>query len=94
VSRKNVEIVRRAVAAFNARDRDRALSLCDPEIEFRSPLEQETYRGLDGMVRWTETVDAALEDFHFEDLRYARERGFLGPNDELTERRALPVRGS
>ena len=70
MSEENVEIVRRAVAAFNARDRDRPLSLCDPEIEFRSPLEQETYRGLDGMVRWTETVDAALEDFHFEDLRF------------------------
>ena len=70
MSEENVEIVRRAVAAFNTRDTDRALSMCDPEIEFRSPFEQETYRGLDGMVRWRETMDAALEDFHVEDLQF------------------------
>jgi hypothetical protein len=36
MARENVEIMRRALAAFNARDRDRALSMCDPEIELRS----------------------------------------------------------
>ena len=33
MSQENVEVVRRAMAAFNARDRDHALSRCDPEIE-------------------------------------------------------------
>jgi ketosteroid isomerase-like protein len=70
MSEENVEIVRRAVAAFNAGDRDRALSMCDPEIEYRSPFEQKTYRGLDEMVRWRETMAAALEDFHLEDIRF------------------------
>jgi ketosteroid isomerase-like protein len=70
MSEENVEIMRRAVAAFNTGDTDRALSMCDPEIEFRSPFEQETYRGLDGMVRWRETMGAALEDFHVEDLQF------------------------
>jgi ketosteroid isomerase-like protein len=69
MSQENVEIVR-ALAAFNARDRDRALSMCDPEIEYRSPFEQKTYRGLDGMVRWREDVAAAIEDFHLEDSRF------------------------
>jgi ketosteroid isomerase-like protein len=58
------------VAAFNARDRDRVLSLCDPEIEFRSAVEQKTYRGLDEMVRYREGVAAVMEDFHFEDSRF------------------------
>jgi len=53
MSQENVEIVRRAVAAFNARDMDRFLSMCDPEIEFCSAfVEQKTYRGLDEMVRY------------------------------------------
>ena len=74
MSEENVELMRRAFEAFNARDREGALSLCDPEIEYRSAfvpaLEQKTYRGLDGMVRWREDVAAALEDFHMEDIRF------------------------
>jgi ketosteroid isomerase-like protein len=69
MSQENVEVVRRAVAAFNARDRD-ALSLCDPEIELRSPFEQRTYRGLEGVVRYGEDVDATMEDLHAEDIRF------------------------
>ncbi len=45
VSEENVEIVHRVFEAFNARDRTAALSMCDPEIEYRSPFEQKTYRG-------------------------------------------------
>jgi ketosteroid isomerase-like protein len=70
MSQENVEVVREAMAAFNARDRDRVLSLCDPEIEYRSPLEQKTYRGLDEIVRWREVMAAVIEDFHFEDSRF------------------------
>ena len=64
MSQENVEIMRRAMAAFNARDRDHALSMCDPEIELWSPFEQKTYRGLDEMVQWTQDLAAAMEDFH------------------------------
>jgi ketosteroid isomerase-like protein len=70
MSQENVEVVRKAMAAFNARDRDRVLSMCDPEIEYRSPIEQKTYRGLDEIVRWREDVAAVMEDFHFEDSRF------------------------
>jgi ketosteroid isomerase-like protein len=70
MSEENVEIVRRAVAAFNARDRERVLSMCDPEIEFRSAIEQKTYRGFDEVVGYREEVAAVMEDFHFEDSRF------------------------
>jgi ketosteroid isomerase-like protein len=70
MSEENVEIVRRAVDAFNARDRDRVLSMCDPEIEFWSAVEQKAYRGLDEMVRYREDVAAVMEDFHFEESRF------------------------
>jgi ketosteroid isomerase-like protein len=66
MSQENVEIVRRAVDAFNAGDRDRLLSLVDPEIEFRSAVEQKTYRGHAGLVRYREDVDAVIEEFHLE----------------------------
>jgi ketosteroid isomerase-like protein len=70
MSEENVEIVRQAVEAFNARDRDRLLGLMDPEIEFRSVFERKTYRGLAEMVQYREDLDATLEEFHSEDDRF------------------------
>jgi ketosteroid isomerase-like protein len=69
MSQENVEIVRQAVEAFNARDRDRLLDLMDPVIEFRSMFERKTYRGLAEMVQYREDLDAMLEEFHSEDDR-------------------------
>jgi ketosteroid isomerase-like protein len=70
MSQENVEIVRRAVAAVNAGDVDRLLTLVDAEIEFRSPMEQMTYRGIAGIVRYANDVAAVMEDFHTEDDRF------------------------
>ena len=70
MSQENVEIVRRAVAAFNARNRKELLGLMDPEIEYQSLMEQKIYRGLDGMVQYRDDVDAVLENFHTEDDRF------------------------
>jgi ketosteroid isomerase-like protein len=70
MSQENVEVVRRAAAAFNAGDRDRLLALFDPEIEYRSPMEQRTYRGIEGMLRYRSDVDAVLEDFRTEEDRF------------------------
>jgi ketosteroid isomerase-like protein len=70
MSEENVEVVREAVDAFNARDRDRLLGLMDPEIEFRSVFERKTYRGLAEMVQFREDLDATLEEFHSEDDRF------------------------
>jgi ketosteroid isomerase-like protein len=70
MSEENIEIVRQAVEAFNARDRDRLLGLMDPEIEFRSVFERKTYRGLAEMVQYREDLDATLDEFHSEDDRF------------------------
>ena len=70
MSQENVEIVRRAVDAFNARDREQLLGLTDPEIEYRSPMEQRTYRGIAGMQQYRDDVDAVLGDFHTEEDRF------------------------
>jgi len=70
MSEENVEVIRNAVEAFNAGDRERLFSLVDPEIEFRSAFEQKTYRGLDGLVRYREDVAAVLEGFHVEHDRF------------------------
>jgi ketosteroid isomerase-like protein len=70
MSQENVEVVRRAVEAFNAGDRARLLSFADPEVEFQSVVEQKVYRGADGLVQYREDVDAALEEFHTEDDRF------------------------
>jgi ketosteroid isomerase-like protein len=64
MSQENVEVVRVGIEAWNAGDTDRALSVFDPEIEFRSATERKTYRGLDEMVRYREDVGAVIEDFH------------------------------
>ena len=58
MSKENVEVVRRAVAAVNAGDVDRLLTLVDAEIEFRSPMEQRTYRGIAGIVRYANDREA------------------------------------
>jgi ketosteroid isomerase-like protein len=70
MSQENVEIVRRAMDAFNARDRERLLSLMDPEIEYRSATEQKTYRGIAGVVQYRADVDAVMEDFHTDEDRF------------------------
>src|SRR3954447_5295948 len=70
MSQESVEIVRRAVAAFNARNRKELLGLMDPEIEYQSLMEQKIYRGLDGMVQYRDDVDAVLKNFHTEDDRF------------------------
>jgi ketosteroid isomerase-like protein len=69
MSEENVEIVRAGIEAWNEGDRDRALSVFDPAIEFYSPAERKTYRGLDGMARYIQDVGAVIEDSHFEGTR-------------------------
>jgi ketosteroid isomerase-like protein len=70
MSEENVDVVRQTIEAFNSRDRDRLLSLLDPEIEFRSAVEQKTYRGHAGMVRYREDIDAVMEEFRIEGDRF------------------------
>jgi hypothetical protein len=42
----------------------------DPEAEFRSQVEQRTYRGVAGFVQYRNDVDAVMEDFHTEEDRF------------------------
>jgi ketosteroid isomerase-like protein len=63
-SADNVQIVRRALEAFNSRGVDAALQYLDPEIEWWGPpewLEERLYSGHDGVRRlasfWTQTFD-------------------------------------
>jgi ketosteroid isomerase-like protein len=56
VSERNVELHRRALRAFNARDVEALLAYCDPEIEFHSavtaPVSGGLYHGHEGVRRW------------------------------------------
>ena len=47
MSQENVEVVREAVDALNAGDRERLLSVFHQEVEFRSVAEQKAYRALE-----------------------------------------------
>jgi hypothetical protein len=48
-----VDFVRHFVAAFNERDVETMIALCDPRIECHSAIEIEgVYHGHDGLLRW------------------------------------------
>jgi ketosteroid isomerase-like protein len=62
------------LAALNARDFDSLTELLDPAVEFRSILGaaegEAAYRGIDGLRKWAEEVDAVWEDWHQEVVDY------------------------
>jgi ketosteroid isomerase-like protein len=70
MSEENVEVIRAAMAAFNARDPETMLSLMDPNVEFESAIERKVYRGHDGMVRYRREADAVMQGFHTEEDRF------------------------
>jgi SnoaL-like domain len=70
MSQENVEVVREAVDALNARNRERLRSVFHPEVEFRSVAEQKVYRGYAGLVEYRRDVDATLDDFRTEEDRF------------------------
>jgi ketosteroid isomerase-like protein len=57
MSQENVELLHRAYDAFNRRDLDALLALCDPDVEFISYTMQvergDPYRGHDGVRSWS-----------------------------------------
>jgi ketosteroid isomerase-like protein len=73
MSQENVELVHRGLDAFNRRDLDALLALCDPDVEFFSRVAEleggGPYRGHDGMRSWWQNffgvwlkVSAEIED--------------------------------
>ncbi len=71
-----MEVVRRAVAALNARDVDAYLACCTEDVELHTPLEPVVgaYERREGMARWLVDIEDAVPDFQI-DLREVRALG-------------------
>ena len=73
MSEQNVAAVREGFAAFNARDVERLVALCDPDCEwlpFRAQLEGMTYRGHSGIRQFVRDMDDDWEDFRIEPMEF------------------------
>jgi ketosteroid isomerase-like protein len=64
MSHENVELFRRAVEAFNARDLERFIALFDPDVEFHSSFSgvSAVYHGHEGLRRWHQDLEDAWGD--------------------------------
>jgi hypothetical protein len=65
MSEHDVELTRRYIAAFNARDIEALIMYCDPSIELHSTFAAvggAIYRGHDGLRRWHRDLGEAWED--------------------------------
>jgi ketosteroid isomerase-like protein len=64
MSERNVELTRRLLEAFNARDRDAYIALSDPGVEFHTPFAAvgAVYRGHDAVEMWQRDIDDAWGD--------------------------------
>lgn len=83
MSQENVELYRRAFRAFNARDIEAFIALCDPHIDFHSTFAAvggARYSGHDGLRRWHRD----LEDAWGEGIRVEPEAYFDIDNQTLT----------
>jgi ketosteroid isomerase-like protein len=70
MARENVEVVREAVDALDAGNRDRLLRVFQPEVEFSSVAEQKVYCGFAGLIEYRQDVGATLDDFRTEEDRF------------------------
>jgi ketosteroid isomerase-like protein len=68
MAQENVEIVRRVLAALNARDLEGYLSCCRDDVELHLPVVAGVYEGPEGIKRWFADIEDAGPDFHI-DLR-------------------------
>ncbi len=70
MSQENIELFYRAHDAFNRRDIDALLNLCDPDVEFFSGLVEleggGPHRGHDGLRSWWESILRVFPDFSTE----------------------------
>jgi hypothetical protein len=64
VSEQNVELHRRTIEAFNARDIGKFIAFCDPTIELHSTFAElgNLYVGHDGVRRWYRELEDAFGD--------------------------------
>jgi ketosteroid isomerase-like protein len=73
VSQENVEIVKRAIRAWNERDWDAYPALAHPDFEYQGLAEWpglpgESFRGLEELRHRLTTIDSELDDFRNEPL--------------------------
>lgn len=69
MAQQNLEIVRRANAAFNSGDTERVLALMHPDFETavgpELSVEPDTYRGHDGIRRYFNSFRDAMDEIRF-----------------------------
>jgi ketosteroid isomerase-like protein len=74
MSNENVEVLRRGFEAINGGDIDRILEFIHPEFEAEIPpelsAEPDTYRGHEGIRRYFQTFEDAMDEIHFEPERF------------------------
>jgi ketosteroid isomerase-like protein len=66
MSQENVETVRRAIAAINARDIDAYLVCCTENVELLLPMAGSDYLGATGVKRFFADIDDIGPDFRIE----------------------------
>src|SRR3984893_7983456 len=66
MSQDNVETVRRAIAAINARDIDAYLDFCTEDVELLMPLAGAEYLGADGIKRFLTDIEDIGPDLRIE----------------------------
>jgi ketosteroid isomerase-like protein len=75
MSEPAIEVIRAMFQAFNSEDIARMLALTHPDFEVAVPptlsAEPDVYRGLDGMRRYWETFQEAMEQIRFQPGRVA-----------------------
>ena len=66
MSRENVEMVGRAIAAINARDIEAYLACCTENVELLLPMAGAEYLGADGIKRFFTDIEDIGPDFRIE----------------------------
>jgi hypothetical protein len=84
------KIARQFIDAFNRRDVEGLVVLCDPDVEFRPTslvADHEVYRGHDGLRRWgADLVASGLEhQARVREIRMLDEDGFLAITEVLLD---------
>jgi ketosteroid isomerase-like protein len=80
VSRENLEMVQRGIVEFNARGVEGIIPFIHPDFEATTPpnlaSEPDTYRGHDGLRRWFDSFDEAMDDIRWDthDLQQVGEK--------------------
>ena len=70
MSAANVELQRRWLAAFNARDVEAFVACCHPDVEYHSvfaAVDRAVYSSQDGVRQWWRDVDDAWDEIRIQD---------------------------